>query len=72
MGAAEFASKSQSQRASTKQDFLDLLSRRDGRTDPQLSLLGYQLYLGRETWEWPTRGAAGGGLALSGSFQLLS
>lgn len=49
MGAAEFICKGQSQHASTEQDFLDILSRRDGEdhlaheTGERLSIQGFKL-----------------------------
>lgn len=54
MGAAEFISKGQSQHVSTEQDFWTSSPGRMGRTDPQVSLHGYQLHWGRETGEWPS------------------
>lgn len=70
MGAAELISKGQSQHASTEQDFLDIVSRRDGEDPASIST---QVPPGQGDWEMAKHaGLQVGGSASSGSFQFLS
>lgn len=69
MGAAEFISKGQSQHASTEQDFLDILSRRDEEDSASISA---QVPPGPGDWGTAKHaGLQAGGSASSGSFQFL-